>query len=356
MSCSTNVPAAAAFRSKAAERSVASWRRQAALASPWLLATRLGLCSLVLTAGVASASSPVVALDVTGEPEHREVMTQVLRERLEPLGLSVVVAGLEKAVFAKVQLTVSPTQAALTLSTSGLPPVNRLLVGTPEVTIELAAYIVLATLESAAVKQRVPPTVSAPEAPAPKRPGPSFDLSALAGARLLGGTAPVAFSLEALAALGAALGPRRFSGALWVTFTPMTQVSDQTVLLGVATLAVRAVVLLEVLHAQPVHLEVAVGGGAELGFSQVRAVDLRPTSVASPGVHPGPLLSGAARLHVSLTPEVHLVTTLLVDGHLAPPRFLEQQGATERVLFESFRVQPMVHLGLTIGPLEGALR
>jgi hypothetical protein len=328
-----------------------------------------GVVLALAVATGAGAEPKRVTLMTSGDEAQAQAFTESLRELLARLDVALDVgpsdAG-ESAALAAVAADFStPKECALTVvDDRGRVVMTRRLdqVGSPALLAEAAAHVVQSVIDDlrrpvqvhppSPEEPRTPavsaaPLVEAPVAAAKPEGRFGLELSAFAAGRLLGqfsggGGISATFNVR--------VGPVRPGITLLALYQAPVTVTEPFVTVAIQTLSPRALVSLEAMRTPRFHVDVALGGGADVFFIGTAGM-LGPMRLMHAPLYASPVLSAMVRGQLHVSSATSMFVGLGADLDLQPPNFVEREGMTTETVLAPWRVRPSLMLGFSFGAL-----
>jgi len=203
----------------------------------------------------------------------------------------------------------------------------------------------------------IPATVDA-QAPAPRaapQTGIALEIAGFAGARGYGSSGPPVSPGGGLR-LGVALAGGRWRPTLWVSgeYQAPFELQDPLFHLKIDAVPLRAGAGLTALAGDAWRLEVGLGAGADLFFTNPSPGQVPEARLRRPPVVASPVISALAALHVAVARSADVWLAFALDADLTPRRWVVVSGPVRELVFAPWQVRPAVQLGFSFGALGPA--
>jgi hypothetical protein len=299
-----------------------------------------------------------VELSVAGSAEERAAIQRSLSELLSRLNVGLVEQGKaasEKPPLASARVELDEVECQITLTTG--PDAKVVMFrrvarkGSAAVMAETVSLIIHGAVEELLQSPRrpvvsaLPPEAHVVIAPVTPTQAPfTLDVSAFAGSRAFGGTAP----LVAAAGLTVSAG-MRVAGLLpelWISGAYNTPFDSSGGFAEIHTqaLSLRGGAALRFLEHDDWYLEGGLGAGADVFFADARSGFLPPDRLHN-NVVASPLATGLFSAHYILGSRVDLFVAFTLDVDLQPRRFVAELPSGHETIYEEGRLHPALVLG-----------
>jgi len=336
----------------------------------WVLAGALA-ASQALASGTPEGSRRIV-VHRNASPSESAALDASLRELLSRLGATLVVApgalrgGVDEGAFALVDISFSEdgkeARVVIVDGRSGKEVSRRTIATQADLRVEATAHIIQFAVEDLLTfernnsdKERVianpPPPPPSPPAPPPRSPTRDestigLDLGALFGVRSFGGGAgsTIGGGLE----LGATYGRGNWRPGVTLDGQIHAPLRSRGSLLEMSTevLAFRAIPNMQVAGGRIWAIEAGIGGGVDVWITEPTSNDLPSATLAS-NTRVTPVVTTSVKGRLAVAKSADVVLTGMIDGDIAPTRYvLNDQGARQSFFYPN-RVRPAVFIGFS---------